>query len=335
MAGEAIGRRGERIVTNSSVPVPSSAKLRAAMTVAAVLITLVLGFAAFAKFTGPDPKKQLLTPEQFTLHEKGLLLDHVVATAEVVVIVGLLIFHRRRWAWSLVALMFAGFSGYTLAYLIRGEPCGCFGALWTPPHGLTFGLDTAFAVTGFVLSGVRQRTAVALGGAMLLCMGTGFTYAKLTAPPTSGKAIEQVVAETGIRPEQQLLESEFLADVFADKSSHITYYVFVYDPECHHCQAMLPNIELQKKELDEVEDPVLRVRIVSIPEIEKKLTIPSYVWTPTPTALFIRDGALIMDDKDGKAEPRRVSGTGVPFPKDKAVYDKAFEELNAIIQSGK
>ncbi len=321
-------------MTSSTATHKPSPKISIVMTITALLITLVLGFGAFAKFTQPDPKKHLISPESFTLHDKGLLLDHVVASAEVIVILGVIIFHRRRWLWSLVSLMFAGFSGYTLSYLIRGEPCGCFGALWTPPHGLTFGLDTAFAIIAFILSGVRNQKAAALLCGMLVCFGIGFGYARTTAPKTSKKAIEEVIATTGIRPEQKLLESEFLADVFADKTSHITYYVFIYDPDCHHCQAMKPNIELQQKELDEMEDPVLRVRIISVPEITQKLGIESFVWTPTPTALFIRDGALIMDEKVGKPEPRRISGTSVPFPKDPEVYDKAFEELNAIIQGG-
>lgn len=304
------------------------------MTITALLACAMLGFAAFAKFKGPNPAKVLIESDSFFMHEKGLLLDHVVAVVEVFVIVGLLIFHRRRWAWCLTALMFSGFAGYTLAYLIRGEPCGCFGALWTPPHGLTFGLDIFFAAASFMLCGPRGSSAMKLTIGMLACLGAGFTYAKFTAPPKQADAIQAELEKTGVRPEQTLLESDFLADVFADKASHITYYVFVYDPDCHHCMAMLPNVELQKKELDEVEDPVLRVRIVSIPEIKAKLGIETYVWSPTPTALFIRDGQLIMDTKDGQPTPRRISGNDVPFPKDPEVYDKAFEELNAIIQSG-
>lgn len=309
---------------------PSPA-LRKAMTAGAVLVTLVLGFAALAKTLGPDPHKVLLGPEVFSLYPKGLMLDHVVALAELVVIVGLLIFHRRRWAWGITALLFSGFAGYALAYLLRGEPCGCFGKLWTPPHGVTLGMDLFFAGLSLFFSGARGKSAAGLILAMLACMGSGFTYAKLTAPPKQIDAIKQVIAATGTRPEQQLLESEFLADVFADKSSHITYYIFVYDPECSHCQAMKPIVEKQQAELNEVEDPVLRVRLVSVPEVESKLNIKSYVWTPTPTVLYVRDGQLITDN----AEPRRKSGEGVPFPKDKEVYDRAFEELNEIIKSGK
>lgn len=305
------------------------------MLVSALLVSAVLGFAALAKFLGPDPKKVLIGPETWTFSSRGLLQDYVVAASEVVVILLLLTFHRRRWVWGAVSLMFAGFAGYALYYLLRNESCGCFGILWVPPKGLTLGLDIAFAITGVTLAswkgaGRFKPTMTAITAALaLVCSVTGFVFARNTAPPTSKEVIAKTEQENAGRNQfDMLLDSEMLADLKSDMSG-VTHYIFVYSPDCHTCEGMKPTVESEGKQYEEQQDYVLRVRLLSIVDIEEKTKLESYYWSPTPTVFFVRLGEVIRDGE----EVRRYNGDKAIYPSDE--YEKLMSEFNQLVSDGK
>src|SRR5690606_5770415 len=75
----------------------------------------LLAFAAFAKGYALKTHGKLLT---------GFTLDHAVLIAEVVIVVLVLAFYRRWFAWVGLLVMFAGFSGYTFYHVLRGGSCG-------------------------------------------------------------------------------------------------------------------------------------------------------------------------------------------------------------------
>lgn len=305
--------------------------LRIAQIALAAIISAFLLFAAVSKLFYANPKLVLLDPASWTLHPKGLLLDHVVAVTEIVMVLALAIFHRRALMWAITAVLFAGFCGYALFLLLRGEPCGCFAMLWEPPKGFTVILDTLFMAAALALAawgGLRRQLVVLTAIGMLGAFGVGYAVSREITPPTSKEAIQHEIRRTGKTPFDTFLESDLLADVRADNASGTAYYLFIYDPDCHHCQMMLPIVQAKQRELDDYEDPVMRVRIFNVHDIETALGISQFAWSPTPTVLLVRNADFIRDS----GQPRKSNGNDAALPDE--AYKKAYEELDALLRTG-
>ncbi len=310
---------------------PARPALRAMQIALTSIISAFLLFAAYSKFFYANPKLVLLDPANWTLHPKGLLLDHVVAVAEIVMVLALLVFHRRALMWAITAVLFAGFCGYALFLLLRGEPCGCFATLWEPPKGFTVVLDTVFMAAAIALAawgGLRKPLIVLTAIGMLGAFGVGYAVSREITPPTSEQAIQHEIERTGKSPFDALLESDLLADVRADNASGTAYYLFIYDPDCHHCEMMLPIVQAKQRELDDFEDPVMRIRILTVHEIEAALGISQFAWSPTPTVVLVRNADFVRDN----GEPRKTNGSDAAMPDE--AYKTAYEELNELLRSG-
>lgn len=266
--------------------------------VVALSASLVLQFAAVAKVLGPNPKTFLIQPGQYGF-EHGLLLDYAVAVGELVIVLLLMAWHRCRWVWPLVAMMFAVFAGYSLYWTIRGEKCGCFGKLWEPPLGVTLGIDIAMVFLSLMIAGAMRVPKGLIAMMLAACVGLGFggyVMAERLAPPKR----TEVVGMTG---QDRLLASELLKDVREQPDGGPRWYVFVHDPDCHLCEQMKPMIEMFEQQYS-AGDPNMRVRTLSVVEIKEKAGIETYEWNPTPTALLIKDGVI----------EKVWRGTEVPLP---------------------
>jgi hypothetical protein len=172
---------------------------------AAVLLSGALGLAAYAKFTHPNKAKRLFESADGADY---VLQDPVIAGFEVAVILALLLGHRLKLAWVGVTLMFGGFAGYALFYLLRGESCGCFGELFTPPIWLTFAIDIVAVGVGVGLLAWRGVRRPRLGGLLLGAValaGVGFGFASATAPMTAEQEQQQAEqrARERVAQEQQ------------------------------------------------------------------------------------------------------------------------------------
>jgi hypothetical protein len=264
---------------------------------AALLISGVLGFAALAKFTGPNPNEKIPGTD--------FLLDYAVAGVEVIVILGLLALHRVKYVWLLTAIMFAGF------YTALGRSCGCFGKLWTPPLGVTLAIDIAFV---FLSLAMAKRRGAKLGLILptlaiagLACFA-GYKYAdnKPRAETT------QVQYENKDAP-QRLLESALLADLRDMPAGAPAYYIFLYDPDCHVCEEMKPIVEMDAGNLDSSADADLQVRMYSIPELETQLGIERWAWMGTPSVVVIKDGQVLRN-LAWNDKPSPWFGEGTPYP---------------------
>lgn len=254
----------------------------------AILACLILQFAAVAKILGPNPKLFALQPGQHPRFENGVLLDYVVAVGELVVTLLLMGFHRRRFVWPLVSMMFAAFAGYALYWTVRGEKCGCFGKLWEPPLGTSLAIDVVMVFLAILVGGALglRKGVVALVLALNVAMvGGGYVVAHKLAPPKR----TEVVGQSG--PER-LVASDLMKDVREQAPGGPRWYVFVYDPSCHICEQMKPMVEMFEQQYA-AGDPNLRVRQFSVPDLKSQLGIEDFEWIPTPTALLIKDGGIV------------------------------------------
>lgn len=271
---------------------------------AALLVSGVLGFAALAKFTGPNPNEKIL--------DTGILLDYAVAGVEVIVILGLLALHRVKYAWLITAIMFAGFAGYAGFYaLVLKRSCGCFGKLWTPPLGVTLAIDIAFVFLSLAMAkrrGAKLGIIFATLGIAGLASFAGYKYA-------DSKPRQETVAakyENKDGP-QRLLESSLLADLRDLPAGSPAYYIFVFDPDCHVCEGMKPIIEFQTADLEANADPDLQVRQYSVPDLEAQVGIERWAFSPTPFVIVVKDGQVLRTlSWNGKPSP--WFGEGTPYP---------------------
>ncbi|MFM9956572.1 MAG: MauE/DoxX family redox-associated membrane protein [Phycisphaerales bacterium] len=254
--------------------------------IVALAASLVLQFAAVAKVLGPNPKTFLIQPGQYGFTD-GVLLDYVVAVSEFVIVLLLMAWHRRRFVWPLVAMMFAVFAGYSLYWTVRGEKCGCFGKLWEPPLGVTLGIDIAMVFLSLMIAGAMRVPKGLIASVLVVCLGMGFggyVMAEKLAPPKRTQAV-------GMTGQDRLLASELLKDVKEQPAGGPRWYVFIYDPDCHLCEQMKPMIEMFEQQYA-AGDPNMRIRKLSVVEINEKTGIDTFEWNPTPTALLIKDGVV-------------------------------------------
>ena len=329
----------------------------------AVLIAAVLQFAAAAKVAhGADVLRRMkdaaLLKEgglpttfnpadyQFLVQPDaaftgGVPLDFLIAAGEFALVVLILLAHRTRALWLLVALVFASFAGYALQRLLAELPCGCFGDLWQPPGAVSFGLDIAFVLGAFGIACLRRTPKPLLLATLALALAgarAGYVYAANTAPdreatpgaetanaphqdaPAPDRTEQTPPPNPGAAPpldlstppERKLLDSDLMADV---REAHAAgdptvYYVFIWDPTCTTCERYLPIVQHYQRTYAEEGDIYLQILDFQKKDLLDRLGIRDYEWESSPTVFLVRDGEII-------AQP---GGEEAPLP-DK-VHDK-------------
>lgn len=253
----------------------------------ALLASLILQFAAVAKILGPNPKLFAIQPGQHGFAD-GVLLDYVVATGELVFGLLLMAFHRKRFVWPLVSMLFAAFAGYAFYYtFIRGEKCGCFGKLWEPPLGVSFAIDISMVFIALMVGGMLRLSKVAIVLVLLLNLALGYagnTLAQRLAPPPRTET-------PGLTGADRLLASDLMKDIREQPPGSPRWYIFVYDPGCHVCEQMKPIVDMFEQQYA-AGDPTLRIRQFSVPDLKAQLSIDDFEWSPTPTALLVHEGKV-------------------------------------------
>lgn len=277
-----------------------------------------------------------------TIVERGVLTDIAVGTAEFAAVLFVVAFCRRRIVWIFVPIMFGALFGYALERTINNKPCGCFGSLWVPPKGFSLIMDGAFVILGLGLArwhGVKAKALAAVAIITLLGAAGGYIYASRTAAPSAAapadaattpstppKAtptpkVEPPADTTGpttepsdtsttslVRDDRpaglRLLESPMLDDIRDLTVDDAAWYIFIWDPTCPTCEAMLPVIEHYEAIYAEEGNPVLQVRDLMKQDIEKQAGIEPWQWTSSPAVLVIHGGAIIAE----------YGGEGAPFP---------------------
>ncbi len=287
-------------------------------TALAFLVCLVLQFSAAGKLLGPNPNL-LLIEKGAEGWPEGLLRDHVVAGIELLIVVLLAFLFRWKYAWSLVAIFFAGLLGYSGYALVTGLDCGCFGNLWTPPKGFTVGLNGVFILGSFALLLMARTNKVVLGLTALLCVGgAGFGYyqAGVDRPdpksivakegnPLSGGASTAVEPDEPVtdtsggavasRPKSILAIPELVSIMSAPKGQQLGY-VFLHEEGCSTCEQFKPLIELERDDFAQQGQPI-EVVMLEINELEETYGINKYIWFTTPTLIAIDGGEIVYYDR--------------------------------------
>ena len=135
--------------------------------IASLFVAVILLVTAFVK---------LFYPTQFLEW-----LQYTVAVGEVVLAAILVFFHRKLFGWVLGLLLFAGWAGYSLFWLLKGLPCGCLGRLYEPPQGLSLGADALFYLLACISIGLIQKKKKTLPIVIvisLVCLGIGYFFAQ-------------------------------------------------------------------------------------------------------------------------------------------------------------
>lgn len=247
-----------------------------ALVIASVM-ALVLAFAIFAKFYAPNPKQ--------------MTLEYVVGAAEAAVLVGMFVLHRRWWTWSGLTLMWAGLAGYSFFKSWHGEACGCFSTLWEPPLYFTAVLDSVFALLALGVSVRRGASGGIAAGTLALalaCGAVGWFVGDQTTPPRRAETAQK---HDGKDAKTRLFESEQMADIRAQPEGGPGWLVFCFDPTCHICKEIKPFMEFKQAGYQETDDPVMQIRMFSIPDLEMETGIEVHAWD-TPTIFIVRNGKI-------------------------------------------
>ncbi len=250
----------------------------------------------------------------------GLLLDFGYALGEFAIAAGVLLFCRRRFVWPLNALLFGGLMGYAIQRYFAGEPCGCFGALWQPPEGFSVVIDAillALSLAVMAAFGVRRAGLVATLVLSLAMAGVGHVYADRTEPLTHGdepRAETAAPADPAPEPEataaddpdhapdlapaegnpaQRVLALDRMGDVATATAADPHYYVFVWDPACDICAALKPVVDAEGQDLEDVQDPMLRVRSLEKKVLKREHGIEDYLWPESPTVFVVHAGEVV------------------------------------------
>lgn len=260
-----------------AAPAASNQWLRWGTLAPALLIAALLGFAAFTKVYAPNPKQ--------------VALDYATAGLESLVLLALLVLHRRWAMWGFITIFFAGLAGFAFFKSAHGEACGCFAAFWEPPKYFTFVMDVVIVLVASGLMLVRGATMYTLAGIGALALasgGAGWAFADAVTPPKRSETMQKHGGKTAM---VRLLESPALADIRAQEPGGPAWMIFAYDPTCHICEALKPYMLIKEAELTETQDPVLQIRQLSIPELEKSVGIEAFAWE-TPTLAIVQDGVI-------------------------------------------
>jgi len=90
---------------------------------------------------------------------------------------------------------------------------------------------------------------------------------------------------------ERLLATDLLAEV-REAEDGVAHLVFVHDPNCHICEALMPFFDEMDAIWEETMDPIMQAHKFSIPEIAEQTDIKSYAWPSTPTVFIVVDGEI-------------------------------------------
>ncbi|MEM1423676.1 MAG: thioredoxin family protein [Planctomycetota bacterium] len=308
---------------------PSGAFLAITATLA-LLIALTLQFSALGKLLHPDTGLYLFEAGSAGFDD-GLLRDHAIAAFEMLLVVGLLLLHRWKYAWAPTCVFFGGLLGYSLYALVTGLSCGCFGGLWTPPKGFTVGLNAFFIVGSLVVLMVgRARKAVVIASlvATLGAGSFGYYQARVDRPDpstfgnplvtdpadgesTDGAATDDPEALQGddTEPAPQapvarsvsLFELPELASMMEAPAGTQLGYIFLYEDGCSTCEQFKPVIEIERDDYLAQGVPI-EVVMIEMNDLEREHGIPRLNWASTPTLVCIDGGEIVYYDRGDEVD---------------------------------
>ena len=154
------------VVTVEVKPQRPRGLARALLLLLAVVTAGLLGFAAFAKLSTKTPPA-------------SDLMGWATIIGEIVLAGLILVLHRRWMAWTVIAILFGAFTGYTMHRLFGGaRSCGCFGKFTVPPR-ITIGIDAAMvalALGAMGIAGARRWALWATASLLLPAAVVGGLY---------------------------------------------------------------------------------------------------------------------------------------------------------------
>jgi len=230
--------------------------------------------------------------------------------AEIVIAFGILWFRRRAWVWTLAALMFGAFAGYTFLLMTRGEAtCGCFGDFGPPPW-VMFTVDTIMALICAAIA-TQNWGFVGFRGLVLTLAGAG----AVTGASVAG-ATTEAPPDAPIDAISRLKELSVMADATAVSRRAPFYLVYIYQASCPRCQQHYPDM---RAFADATRDhPQIRGKLLEINELKslgeaEGVDLPLFAWTHIPTTLLMRTGSVVEEfDQNSTPDPgdifNRVTG---------------------------
>jgi hypothetical protein len=154
------------------------ASVRALSLGLAIAVAGLLGFAAFAKATTKPPAT-------------GDVMGWAQIGAETLAAILILALHRKCWAWGIVAIIFAAFSGFTMHRLFGGaRSCGCFGKFTVAPP-ITISIDAAVVAMSLGMAcalGMMRRWMWLVASLLIPAAIGGGLYAMSLPTPEDFKA---------------------------------------------------------------------------------------------------------------------------------------------------
>lgn len=124
-----------------------------AALVSALFFSCVLLIAAIAKIFYPI---QMPPPWK--------TLSFIVAGFELLFAACVLRYYSFARMWSVVAIVTAGWAGYSFFWLLAKLPCGCMGKMLDLPSGMTFSFDLIFLCISLILITKFKRFSYATLG---------------------------------------------------------------------------------------------------------------------------------------------------------------------------
>lgn len=112
---------------------------------------------------------------------------------------------------------------------------------------------------------------------------------EVDALPTADEVRADLMPDTD--PLTQLKEISKLEEVFEDAEGGPTYLLYLYNPECQLCIEHLAKFRAYEKQHGE-DNPLVRVRSISMFEIENRLGIPLYRWPSVPFTARYEGGEM-------------------------------------------
>lgn len=301
-------------MTDETKTTPRPPRVRNALAlITALLITATLGLAAAGKLMGPDENKLFFGTD--------ILLDHVVAGVEILLILLVLALHRTKLIWPIVTVVFAGFFGYATYWtLTEGKPCGCFGELWEPPLGVSMGMDAVFAIAGLALAFAYGGRAIMLAVTFVIALGAGwvgYDYAYNHSP-------EKALAENeGVPTPVRFLESDMMTFAREAPDDAPAYMIFVHEKGCEVCERYLRDMEFFGEALEERDDELLRIREFPLDRIEVDTGIAPWEWPAgsPPVVFVVQWGEIITVPGSQDFEKRWYTGDETPLDIIRQTYE--------------
>jgi len=255
----------------------------------ALLVAGLLAVTAYAKAFHPNPK--VVAFEWTGASIPGVTFDRAMAGFEVVVLILALLLHRKCLAWALNALFFAALAGYGAFKSWHGEACGCFAQLFDPGPWVMAVVDVVIVALSLGMASWLglKRPLLGLTLVGVLAAGAfGWAFSDATTPPRRAETAQKYEGKTAV---QRLIESPAFEDIRAQPEGGPAWLVFCYDPTCHICEAMKPLVDFHKAGYEESGDPILQIRELSIPDLEREHGIETHAWE-TPTLFIYADGQV-------------------------------------------